>query len=614
MGWLPSGDRARFGSGLLPAFFSPPDPALAPRVLALALHAASSLLAWSLARRLGLAARSAWLVGALFAVHPSSLETVAWLVQGNARLGTCLFLFGSWLVLGASGPGMSARRARFAAAAVIFGAVLASPGLTLALPWLYLGLRWNPQTRAHSADWNRPLLVLFSLGTVLLGLSAPSSPFARAPAVLAALLTWFWPAPLGTLEALADHPLWVLACWLLLLVAYAGLVALGRRSPSFVLGMLFALLATLHGVGSGSLSPLGAAYAAGFGLALACGTLFGSSRIGELALCLFAVLLGQRTWLGLATWRGDEGVWQRSTLGADAPALIGIGELARAHGRLSAAQRAFERAAELDPRSVEARLCLGKLELRRGLVPGNEEHLRGALEILGSLAEAHPDHPELLACLGEVQQRAGMLEPARATLERARALAPRDAEAATHLGMVHLGLGARETAAEVFRAATELDPEAQEAWCGLGLALEFADEPASRAAFERALALEPESPEALAGLARAELAAGEHDAALDHLRRAIAVFPDNVEALYDYGAALAEGNSADALRTLDRAVALRPPPKPHVRASLLAARLHLARGELEVARRLVEAVLDFNPEQVEARALQRQLGERDERR
>ena len=86
-------------------------------------------------------------------------------------------------------------------------------------------------------------------------------------------------------------------------------------------------------------------------------------------------------------------------------------------------------------------------------------------------------------------------------------------------------------------------------------------------------------------------------------RWAVGVNPDNVDALYFLGMLLSRSQRKDeALRFLERIVVLRG-GRPHVRATLEAARILIERGEHGRARELLRAVLDFNPEQAEARAL-----------
>ncbi|HEX6882085.1 MAG TPA: tetratricopeptide repeat protein [Planctomycetota bacterium] len=295
----------------------------------------------------------------------------------------------------------------------------------------------------------------------------------------------------------------------------------------------------------------------------------------------------------------------------DNHALATLGQWHLAHGRLSEAERVLRRALAPDDArlAAQARMHLGEIELRRGLLPGQGEHLAAARESLETSVRSGLAPARAHALLGEVHQRMGDLEAARSALERAVTLDPHDAEAFTRLGMVRRDLGALAEARAAFERAVALDPRSAEAWCGLGLLLGQMEQAAeAEAALRRALALEPDQPESNAALGRFQELRGERAAAEASYRRAVGVNPDYVDGLHGLGALLAEGEQRDeALRLLDRVVALRPPPRPHVRAYLASARLRIARGEDEVPRRLLAAVLAFNPAQGEARALLAEL-------
>ena len=74
---------------------------LASRALALAAHAGAAVALWLLLRRLSV--RAAWLVAAVFAVHPLHVTTVAWPGQAGAVLAVLAALVGVGLYLRASG-------------------------------------------------------------------------------------------------------------------------------------------------------------------------------------------------------------------------------------------------------------------------------------------------------------------------------------------------------------------------------------------------------------------------------------------------------------------------------------------------------------------------------
>jgi tetratricopeptide (TPR) repeat protein len=101
------------------------------------LHAANALLAWLLARRLGIPC--AWLVGALFALHPVHVESVAWITERKNVLSGLFYLLAALAYLRfETGPEQqrttAARAAWYATALVLFALALLSKSVTCSLP------------------------------------------------------------------------------------------------------------------------------------------------------------------------------------------------------------------------------------------------------------------------------------------------------------------------------------------------------------------------------------------------------------------------------------------------------------------------------------------------
>jgi len=297
----------------------------------------------------------------------------------------------------------------------------------------------------------------------------------------------------------------------------------------------------------------------------------------------------------------------------DARALDALGQWQLAHGHVGAARAATGRALALRPADALVLLHLGEIELLRAGVPGQAARLADAR---AALERSRTDPAvEARACerLAEIDALEGKSEDARTHLEAALRREPSSARAQARLGRAELELGALARARTAFERATELDPRASDAWSGLGRVRFLQDAPNDAAElFRRALALEPDLIEANALLGRIQETHGAKAEAELAYRRALAVAPDRpdalqVDTLYALGALLSSaGRGDEALRYLERVVELRPDP-PHVRAHLESARLHLARGEPELARARVEAVLRANPAQPEARALLERL-------
>ncbi|PKM01875.1 MAG: hypothetical protein CVV17_06450, partial [Gammaproteobacteria bacterium HGW-Gammaproteobacteria-7] len=122
-----------------------------------------------------------------------------------------------------------------------------------------------------------------------------------------------------------------------------------------------------------------------------------------------------------------------------------------------------------------------------------------------------------------------------------------------------------------FRAALELDTDYAEAWAGLaqtflwGLGSRFESEQAEAYyqgavdAARRAIRLAPESAAGYVWLGQAYLVRGRGEAAAEQFQLAAEVEPDSVEVLSaQAGIHRSEGRLADAVRLLERAVAIEP--------------------------------------------------------
>lgn len=602
------------------------DSAFVARAVTLLLHAGASALAFALARTLGVRRVASTLVALLFAVHPLQVESVAWLSQRDTLLGGFCFLLGARLVLGAG-----ALRSCVGAGALML-ALLAEPRLVGGIAWLALAERWSlPRPRGRLRLALDLALVALASGSLFLWLSGERAADAHAflsrcaqvPRALAAL-AWHALAPAGLTphHGLPSAQYWTLVLeWLALGLVLTGVARLRSRRPLAALGVLLFVLLGAGGVlfpRSADLFRESDAYLGILGLALV--LVSASERFVRPALALgagFVLASAARTHVGLGHWRSEFAL-QEAALAVrpdDAQAHAALGHWHLLHGRVSAAQAACERALALRPSDPAALVTLGEIELRRAGVPGEEQHLARARELF-ERSQRSAWTPALAAArerLAEIHQLAGEPEPARLLLEELLRTEPE--RVATHVRLGRLQLERRELAdaRRAFERAAELDPRASEAWSGLGIvAFQENRSAEARDFFERALALEPDLIEASALLGRLHEQRAAPAEAERFYRRALSLAPDRtdtlqVDTLYALGALLSAAERGDeALRYLERVVELRPEP-PHVRAHLESARLRLARGESETARRLLAPVLVFNPGHAEARALLEQI-------
>ncbi|MEO7727003.1 MAG: tetratricopeptide repeat-containing glycosyltransferase family protein, partial [Burkholderiales bacterium] len=169
-----------------------------------------------------------------------------------------------------------------------------------------------------------------------------------------------------------------------------------------------------------------------------------------------------------------------------------------------------------------------------------------------------------------------------------------DADAHNNLGLSHLGLGHNEDALDAFVLATHFRPHFPGAFYNMALAaLHGGDFKQAVTSLEQALELDPEfvAAHSTLGYVLTHLT-GDFERGAAHIRRALAISPDDVDALCNYSAVLAQaGNAEDAIGICLRLLTEHP--------SLHEARLNLSLARLKLGR-FAEAWPDY-----EARKLAR---------
>ena len=212
------------------------------------LHLANTLLLWQLLRRL--AVPGAWVVAAVFAVHPVRVESVAWVIELKDVLSGLLYLSAAlaWLRF------TEAPRPRWYVASVaLYAAGLLAKSVVVTLPAALLIRQWWQQGRVTATDLLR-VAPFFVVGAAI---TAADLAFNRSRGVgglgysllertlIAARAVWFyagkifWPVNVGLIyphwEVRAGDPL-----------AWAGLAAAG--------GLVAALWLLRHRIGRGPLA------------------------------------------------------------------------------------------------------------------------------------------------------------------------------------------------------------------------------------------------------------------------------------------------------------------------------------------------------------------------
>ncbi|HVM61478.1 MAG TPA: tetratricopeptide repeat protein [Verrucomicrobiae bacterium] len=160
------------------------------------LHAASAILLWRLLRRLQVP--GAWLAGAIFAVHPVAVESVAWITERKNVL-SLVFYLGALLAYGRfsffwkaennPAAGAPQRWSTYAWALVLFVAALLAKATAFSLPAVILLIGWWKRGRIR---WRPDVL--------------PTAPFFAAAIGFGSITTWLEKNHVG-----ANGPDWVLS-------------------------------------------------------------------------------------------------------------------------------------------------------------------------------------------------------------------------------------------------------------------------------------------------------------------------------------------------------------------------------------------------------------------
>jgi len=467
------------------------------------LHGLAAVLVWRLGLRLCIP--GAWFLGALFALHPVHVESVAWITERKNVLSGVFYLLAALAYLRfvereRSDSPPDARRWRwYGLAFALFVLALLSKTVTCSLPAALILMRlWRRE--GLDARFLAPLAPLFLVGLVLalhtahlertqVGAEGAEFAFSALERVqIASRALLFYPQKLLCPWPLAFvYPRWELGGSLayapvaiVLAVAAAALAAYRRGVCAPALALAFFAGTLFPALGFFNVFPMRYSfvadhfqYLASLGvLALVVGA--AASRVSNrrgLALAGTAVLVacGALTWRQSALYANEETLW-RATLDYNARAWMAQNNLARVlsdRGDNAEALVHLQRALESDPSERAAgqlrlniALTLAKLgryeealaafqELQRS-TGGMEVRIAQALDHLGRFAEAEAsfraalagkDAADALLPFGLFLARRGRTEEAIGTLERFVAARPSDIDGLMHLADAYADAG-----------------------------------------------------------------------------------------------------------------------------------------------------------------------------
>jgi len=561
----------------------------------LLLHVANSLLLFAVLRS---ATRAPWpsaLVAALFALHPTHVESVAWVSERKDVLST---LF--WLLATASYVAYARRggSARYAATALLLLLVLASKSMLITLPFVFLLLDYWPLGRLR---FDRsalrllveklPLLAIVAVvaavalaaqvsgGAVALGDPVPLHLRAANAAVSCGLYVWktVWPVDLALLY---PHPYLPGGTpWQAWQVALSGAGLLGasvvflraRRHRYLAVGWLWFLGTLLPVIGLVQVGTQGMAdrytYIPCIGLYVIAAwggadLLRGAARrraglgaaaafIALVALAVLAVVSHRQ----VGYWRDTIPLFEHSLAVAPGgyPLHHNLANELFARGQLDDAIRHYHRTLEIKPDHSIAHEGLSKLLQQRGELYEATRH-----SLLGRQVRLDSLEGELR--LGDALLREKNPRDAVAHFRRAARFAPDSEMIQRGLGQAYMDLGEPDEAIDFYRRAVLLAPDSDLAHRALALALMHQrDLPAAISEYREVVRIRPESAHDLHQLGLLLQAVGDLDGAIVQYRRAVAAMPDEAIPHLSLGdALLARGDLDEAIVSFRQAIVIDP--------------------------------------------------------
>ena len=413
------------------------------------LHWANTLLVWYLVRRL--AVPGAWMVAAVFAVHPLHVESVAWVIERKDMLSGLFYLAAvlTWIRF-VEQP----RLGRYACPLVLYAAALLSKSIAITLPTALLIWHWWQQGRVTSTD----LLRLVPFGVIGLVIALGDLSFYQSVeplslgyslierTLIAARALWFyagkllWPSELAVIYPHWDIHVANPLAWgyLITAVALAGVLwhfrhQIGRGPLAGALFFAITLSPVLGVVDYGYMQ-----YA------------FVADRFQYLAgIGVMAVVIGSASY-GV---RRRSSMWQKGALGVAAVALVVLGTLTWRQASIYRDNETLNRhIIALNPQARSAHLNLGDALYEQG-------RYKEALEATRVAVEQDPDFFKAHANLGAILNMLDRFEEAEKSLRRAIALDPSVKNAHRILGKVLYKQGRYGEAETHLRRAITLNPQ-----------------------------------------------------------------------------------------------------------------------------------------------------------
>jgi tetratricopeptide (TPR) repeat protein len=496
------------------------------------------------------------IVAALFALHPTRVESVAWVAERKDVLSALLFMIALYLY---AGYAKSGRRALLIAVTIVFALALMAKPSVITLPFVLLLLDYWPLQRVGRTPFSRlliekiPLFMLVILSIIVtlraqtealvnvsLGSRVQNAIVAYADylrmLVWPARLAIFYPTPSAVSAAT------VLFAFVLLVAITIVVLLYARRFPFLTVGWLWYVgtLVPMSGIVKAGiqwiadrytyLSYVGLFIAIVWGVwALVANRPALARAFAALAIVVIAVL-SVATFLQLRHWKDAQTLFTR-TLEVTTKNPVAEANLAMVlydRDKPKEALPHIQASVQIDPAISSSQYTLGRVLEANGDVKGAEQALRQAIAL-------DPNFVRPYRALANLRQKAGFQSEALMLLTKASALDENDASARAEL------------------AAAKGDVNA------------------ALAEYESAIAQSPDDANLRNDYATILARQQRDQQALDQYLEVLRLRPDHFLAHMNVGALLRRlGRDSEAIAHLMKAATLRPTaPEPHVYLALI---------------------------------------------
>jgi tetratricopeptide (TPR) repeat protein len=557
------------------------------------LHALNSIVLWRILVFLGVPA--AWLVAAVFALHPVHVESVAWITERKNLLSGFFYLLSLYTFLRFYFPGQSVFSNEdpvknrsgllYGLSLFFFFCALSGKTVTCTLPAAVLLLFWWKQNRIHSKIiWLMVPYFVIGLGfaTLTIGLEK-SLAGAFGPEwdysfwdrfLIAGRALWFyigkliWPYPLIFIYPMwnIDDSVWwqylyPLTFLLFILILWALRKKIGRGPLTAILFFAGSVLPALGFFNiyfmRYSLVADHFNYLASIGILLI--AVAGGARLMGKSLPVFAILLllglGQLTWKQTSIYKNNFTLWS-DTVQKNPHAWIAhnnLGIALVAEGKIEEAISHYKMTIKLNPDHAKAHNNLGAALAAEGKNEEAISHYKMAIKI-------KPNHAEAYYNLGIALVAEGKNEEAISHYKMAIKLKPDYVDAHHNLGGALVAEGKNEEAISRYKMAIKIKPDHALAHYNLGNTLRREGRISEAIShYKIAIKLKPDFTLAYNNLGSALVAEGKNEEAISHYKMAIKIKPDYAGAYINLSSAyLNKKNFKLSLKTLNTLESINP--------------------------------------------------------